>query len=296
MLVPCDLLAMELTRQLSKRVSILKKNNIFPKLVTVLLGNSAEQLSFVSIKRRIATKIGIDFEFKHIKNEIKFSSFLTDLSNSAQDPKTSGIIVQHPLPTDFNQQEMYALIPESKEIEGHKKNSTYQFPLSLAVLSALKYIFNKDKDPANSIVEYQKDKSFFASILQGKKIVIVGKGSTGGAPIARTFSDLGANFNVVDSKTLNPENLFKKADIIVTAVGESIIKPNQIGSGVILLNVGLRKENGKLYGDYDESKISDIASWYTKTPGGLGPLDVLYLYKNLLDLVELQNNIQVING
>ena len=291
MLVPCDLLATELANQLIKRVTILKKKNIFPKLVAVLLGSSAEQLSFVSIKRKIATKIGIDFEFKHIKNQVTFSSFLIDLSNSTKDSKTSGIIVQHPLPNDFNQQEMYAQIADSKEIEGHKKNSDYQFPLSLAVLSALKYIFNKNKDPANSIVEYQKDKSFFASILQGKKIVIVGKGSTGGKPIARTFSDLGARYDIVDSKTISPENLYRLADIIVTAVGNNIIKPNQIRQGVILLNVGLRKENGKLYGDYDESKILDIASWYTKTPGGLGPLDVLYLYKNLLDSVEQNNNI-----
>lgn len=61
-------------------------------------------------------------------------------------------------------------------------------------------------------------------------------------------------------------------------------------TGVILINVGLRKENGKLKGDYEESEIKDIASYYTATPGGLGPIDVSYLFKNLVEATKLQKN------
>ena len=58
--------------------------------------------------------------------------------------------------------------------------------------------------------------------------------------------------------------------------------------GVILINVGLRKEQGKLKGDYEEKEIKEIASYYTPTPGGIGPIDVIYLYKNLVDAAKLQ--------
>ena len=58
--------------------------------------------------------------------------------------------------------------------------------------------------------------------------------------------------------------------------------------GVILINAGLRKENGKLRGDYEEKEIKNIASYYTPTPGGVGPIDVTYLYRNLVDAAKLQ--------
>ena len=58
--------------------------------------------------------------------------------------------------------------------------------------------------------------------------------------------------------------------------------------GVVLINTGVRKENGKLKGDYEEKDIKDIASFYTPTPGGSGPIDVVYLYKNLIDAAKMQ--------
>jgi len=58
--------------------------------------------------------------------------------------------------------------------------------------------------------------------------------------------------------------------------------------GVILINVGLRKEHGRLKGDYEEAEVKNIASYYTPTPGGAGPIDVVYLYKNLIDSAKLQ--------
>jgi methylenetetrahydrofolate dehydrogenase (NADP+)/methenyltetrahydrofolate cyclohydrolase len=64
-----------------------------------------------------------------------------------------------------------------------------------------------------------------------------------------------------------------------------MIKP-----GAVLINVGVRKENGRLKGDYDEKEVDPIAAHYTPTPGGIGPLDVLYLFKNLVDAAKMQKH------
>ena len=74
----------------------------------------------------------------------------------------------------------------------------------------------------------------------------------------------------------------------MTAVGKKILTPDVLKPEVILINVGLRRENNKLKGDYDEKEIKEIASFYSSTPGGIGPVDVLYLYKNLIEAAKLQ--------
>jgi methylenetetrahydrofolate dehydrogenase (NADP+)/methenyltetrahydrofolate cyclohydrolase len=187
---------------------------------------------------------------------------------------------------------LYSVIPHQKEIEGHIPGSSFHFPLSLAVLAGIKYVILKELHKnyipgEESIVHFSNDREPLSEYLSGKNIVVVGRGITGGRPIGKILSDLNVPFTMINSKTATPETYYKNADIIITAVGKKILKPSMIKKGVVLLNVGLRKENGKLKGDYDEDEIKDIASYYTETPGGLGPLDVLYLYKNLYDASNL---------
>ena len=140
---------------------------------------------------------------------------------------------------------------------------------------------------SESVVNFAEDKTAFHQFLQGKNIVIAGRGITGGAPIAKALQDIGVSFTVVHTQTGNPNYIYKSADIIITATGSKIIGSSDIKKGVILLNVGLRKEDGKLRGDYDEREIAQIASFYTQTPGGLGPLDVLYLFKNVIEATRI---------
>jgi methylenetetrahydrofolate dehydrogenase (NADP+) / methenyltetrahydrofolate cyclohydrolase len=120
---------------------------------------------------------------------------------------------------------------------------------------------------------------------------LVGRGLTGGLPIGKALSFLNIPFLNTNSQTTDPHEYYKDADIIISAVGKKIIKKEMLKPNVILLNVGLRKElDESLKGDYEEKEISDIASFYSTTPGGIGPIDVLYLYKNLIDAAKLQLN------
>ena len=287
MIIPCVDIVSHLDKLLHQQVVRLKEQNISPKLVTILLGQAPEQLSFVMIKHRKAEMLGVDFEFINLSNVPLFKEFLSQLQHIVQRPETTGIIIQHPLPEHYDLKKMYSSIPSSKEIEGHLTNSYFQFPLSLSVLSGLKYIFSNEHTPENAVVSFQNDIPFFKHVLQDKNIVIVGKGPTGGKPIGKTFTEMDIPFIMVDSKTVDPNIIFRKADIIITATGREVISSENIKPGVILLNVGLRKENGMLKGDLDEKSVDGKAAWYNVTPRGFGPLDVSYLYKNLLQSASL---------
>ncbi len=289
MLIPCKDIAQIIETELQKQVVQTKHATSLPNitLVAYLLGESPEQLSFVTIKRRLAERLNINFDFTHYQNPPPLENFLKNLQEKMEQPQNTGVIIQLPLPADYAKEDVYETIPPHKEIEGHTPHSPFQFPLSLAVLTGIKYVFgyaqqNRKLD-AEILVHFKQDIPFFFNVLKDKNIVIVGRGPTGGRPIAKSLGEIGVKYTVVTSETANPEVICKHADIIITATGKKIIEPHVLKKGVILLNVGLRKENGKLKGDYDEDHIKDIASYYTQTPGGLGPLDVLYLYKNLID-------------
>ncbi len=284
MKVPCEEISNSLRTKLKKQVSILKKRGKI-KLVTVLVGESKEQESFVKIKQTVAKLIGIDFEFKYFKEEPSFTTFISYLKEVSSAKETSGIIVQQPLPTRLQTDTIYNFIPPDKEIEGHHPKSKSLPPLGLAVLTALKYIYLDNKVSDKLFVNMDHDKNNFKNVLKNKKIVLVGRGMTAGLPIGKTLSTFKINYINISSSTFDPAQYYKDADVIITAVGKKIITPELLKPGVILLNVGVHHLSGKLLGDYDEKDIKSIASYYTTTPKGLGPIDVLYLYKNLLDAV-----------
>lgn len=285
MQILCKNIASSIESSLKNEVRKLKKPI---KLVTILIGESSEQLSFVGAKKKVAHRLGIKFEFIHIKRTPNFEDFVHSIKNKTAERETTGIIIQQPLPPQLNTDSIYDFIPLVKEIEGHRKKTVFIPPIGLAVLTVFKHIYLNNAKVDNSIINFNKERLIFKRLIKNEKVVLVGRGITGGKPIGKTLSEVGINFINVNSSTPNPEDYYKDADIIITAVGKKIIKPEMLKSGVMLINAGLRRENGKLRGDYDEGEIKDVAKYYTTGVGGIGPIDVLYLYKNLIDAAKLQ--------
>jgi len=257
-------------------------------LTVFLIGESPDQMSFVKIKSRIAKELHINFKFIHLKKTPNFINFINQIKQEASSPSVTGIIIQQPLPAQLSTDSIYDYLPMEKEIEGHKKKSLFTPPLGLAVLTIVKYIFGAKKTGKELFVNIKKDQNLFRKIFKSKRVVVVGRGITGGKPIGQTLSEVKINYLNVNSTTINPENYYKNADLIITAVGRKVLDQSIIKPGVVLINVGLRRENGHLKGDYEEKEIKDIASFYTPTPGGSGPIDVIYLYRNLIDAAKLQ--------
>ncbi len=273
-------------------LAILKKDRKTIKrpigLTVFLVGNAPEQLSFVKIKSEMAKALKINFKLIHLIKTPNFIDFANLLKKEVMNPAVTGIIIQQPLPAQLSTDSIYDYIPLLKEIEGHKKKTEFIFPLGLAVMTVIKYIYDGKRKQDIVFVDMKRDRLLFKNVLKSKKVVVVGRGITGGKPIGNTLGNLNINYISINSTTVDPESYFKTADLIITATGKKVISPEMLKPGVVLINTGVRKENGKLKGDYEESEIKDIASFYTPTPGGSGPIDVVYLYKNLIDAAKLQ--------
>lgn len=288
MKIPCRDIARVIETQLRTEVRALKKKKKQVTLVTFLIGDSPEQLSFVHIKQKVAKKLGIRFIFNHISETPTFEHFVHMLKEISEDPTVHAILIQQPLPVQLQTDTIYHFIPTVKEIEGHEPKSTVIPPISQAIMTALKYSFNPDMKISKSMFDFEKDIPMMKHALKNKKIVVVGRGKTGGLPIGKTLSALHVPYINVNSQTSHPEEYFMEADVIITAAGRYVLKPEWIKQGVILLNIGLRKEHGKLQGDYRVSEIKDKALFYSDTPGGIGPLDVLYLFNNVIAAAKQQ--------
>lgn len=260
--------------ELKKRVENLKEKNIIPHLVVILIGNDPVSSSYVNQKKINAEKIGAKISIHQFSYSVTGKFVLGLLNDLNHLTSVHGIIVQRPLPKAIDKNKISLGIDPKKDVDGFHPASYFQPPLALAVLRILRSLLAQ----GDSFIKRLKD----------KKIVIIGKGETGGKPIIDTFRKMGIDPKITDSKTPNPQSLTKKADIIISCVGKpNVIKPEMIKKGVILVGVGLYKgEDGKMHGDYDEEEIKNKASFYTPTPGGVGPVNVAMLLKNLVKAAE----------
>lgn len=285
--IPTKKIAAKIEKVLKKEVRKIGKKRPL-KLTTFLVGQATDQLSYVRIKAKIAKKLGIGFELIHLKSTPSFEKFMHEIKTKSQDPQTTGIIIQQPLPAQLSTESLYEYIPTVKEIEGHKRKTTYLPPIGLAILTVLKSVYSKPRSDNELIVNIQKEKGFFKKLFRNKRVVLVGRGVTGGRPIGKTLTEARINFINVNSQTPDPHSYYKEADVIITAVGKKILFPDMLKPGVALINIGLRRDKDRLKGDYDEKEVKNIAGFYTSTPGGAGPIDVLFLFKNLIDAANQQ--------
>ncbi|MBI4089742.1 MAG: hypothetical protein HY424_03505 [Candidatus Levybacteria bacterium] len=159
-------------------------------------------------------------------------------------------------------------------------------PISAAILEILKEVYFA-KRKAGGTGGKPVTGPALRNWLKLKNIVVIGKGETGGKPIIEMFKKMNIKPTIIDSKTKNPKALTKKADIIISAVGKpNVIDSQNIKRGVILIGIGLfRGADGKLHGDFNEEAVKNIVSFYTSTPGGVGPVNVAMLLKNLIDAI-----------
>ncbi len=259
------LIAQKIFEDLTIRVKKLQKKNIAPHLAIILVGEDPASQAYVKRKELKAEEIGAKTTTYNLKSEIQNSELEKLINKLNKDDLIHGIIVQQPLPLHIDIEKITQAIDPEKDVDGFHKNSKFQPPIAKAVLEILKPYLTKSK-----------------------KVVVIGKGETGGKPITESMKRIGIDPIIIDSKTNNPKALTKTADIIISAVGKSnVIKANMIKKGALLISIGMHKgSDDKLHGDYEENQIKEIASFYTPTPGGVGPANVAMLLKNVVKSAE----------
>ncbi|MDO8686623.1 MAG: bifunctional 5,10-methylenetetrahydrofolate dehydrogenase/5,10-methenyltetrahydrofolate cyclohydrolase [Candidatus Berkelbacteria bacterium] len=303
-------IAQKILDDLKKQTEELKKKNITPHLAIILVGDDPASVAYVNQKKIKAEKIGAKTTIYNLESRIQNSELIELIEKLNSDKNIHGIIVQQPLPQQIDTKKITQAVNPKKDVDGFNSASRFEMPITMAVLKILEEIY-KTKSEARSTKSETSSKnqnlndknvsnlensnfeivssfdirySNFISWLKTNNIAIIGKGETGGKPIANTLQKTGIKPIVIDTKTLNPELSTKAADIIISAVGKAnVLRPEMIKKGVVLISIGIsRGESAKLTGDYDQSEVENIASFYTPTPGGVGPVNVAMLLKNLI--------------
>lgn len=307
-------IAEKIYERLRNRVEELKKKNILPHLVVILVGVDPASVAYVNQKQKHGEAIGAKVTVQRYDENVTNETLVSKIKELDDDPSVHAILVQRPLPEHIDVSKLELLTDSQKDIDGFHPDSPYTLPLPLAVIKILQVCHSEQSEesqPKKDVILATQSEAWrhpeslkgnerdagqasmtFLSWLSSKNIVVIGKGPTGGGPVIAYLNKLGINPQIIDSKTPNPQDLTKQADIIISSVGrENIVRPEMLKKGVILESVGIfRGEDGKLHGDYDEEAIKDIASFYTPTPGGVGPVNVAMLMENLLDTTGKQSN------
>ncbi|MCL5970507.1 MAG: bifunctional 5,10-methylenetetrahydrofolate dehydrogenase/5,10-methenyltetrahydrofolate cyclohydrolase [Patescibacteria group bacterium] len=280
MVIPGKQIADSIYNQLAPLILKLKQRNLNPTLAIILVGSDPASVSYVTQKKKKGEKIGITVFVDKKPEGISEEQLLTTIKNYNTDPNIHGIIVQLPLPKNFTEDKIVQQVLPEKDVDGFTPISLFINPIVKAIYYLFAYMIDQKTGNNFDLAKIEK-------WLINKQIIVIGKGKTAGKPIYEALSKLSKNITQIDSKTLNPDKIINEGDIVISCVGrKNIVNRKNIKKGVILINVGLHKENHHLMGDYDEEEIKDIASFYTPTPGGVGPINVACLLENVIIACE----------
>lgn len=229
------------------------------KLGIVVGTNDPVIESFVRIKTRAALRLGVEIVREELPEGAATAAAVAALSRLA--PLVDGIIVQLPLPAQIDTDALLAAIPPGKDVDGISAGPVVRPPVAEAVAE----IIRRER----------------LEVL-GKQAVVVGSGRLVGAPCAVLLKELGALVTIINKgESLDP---LKDAGIVVLGAGEpAFIKPEMLRDGVILIDAGTSEAGGKVMGDADPA-CAEKAALFTPVPGGVGPIAVAMIFKNLFAL------------
>ena len=267
--------AENILQDLKKRVDILKKKNITPKLVVVLVGDMKASASYVAQKEKFAVKAGIDSEVLRFNSEISESEILNQIDEINKDDEIHGVIVQLPLPDHISVTKVLNRIDPKKDVDGFTPTNVGKLFLGEETLVSC-----TPKGIMSMLESTGTD-------LNGKNVTVIGRSNIVGKPVSILCQQQNATVTMCHSRTKDLNAKLADADVVIVAVGVAkFINGDQIPSGAIVIDVGIHNIDGKLCGDVDFESASEKASAITPVPGGVGPMTVCALIENTIIAAE----------
>ena len=260
----------------SNLLSNLSKSNKQPGLGTILVGDDPGSLAYVEGKHRDCAQIGIKSIKVNLPATANTGEIIKAVKDLNQNTECTGFIVQLPLPSGVNSEEVLLAMDPDKDADGlHPVN------LGKLVLGAKSLVPCTPKAILALLNEYKIK-------LSGSKVLIIGRGATVGRPLSILLSQkpINATVTLTHSATTNLLELIKEADIVVAALGSAhFIKPEMVKPGAVLIDVGITRGVTGLLGDIDPAVIK-VASYFAPMPGGVGPMTRAMLLSNVIELAN----------
>lgn len=247
-------------------------------LAIILVGKDPASEIYVNSKTKACEKAGIKTKDYFLDNKIPEKELIDLIRTLNEDPLITGILVQMPLPSHISEDNVVNSIDPAKDVDG------------LNIINQGKLLNN-----ANCIVPATPKgilsllKRYFVEI-SGKHAVIIGRSKLVGKPMALLLLNNNATITVCHSRTENLKEIVKRADIVIVAIGKpKFLTADMVKKDAAVIDVGINRVQGKIVGDVDFEEVSEVASYITPVPRGVGPMTIASLLENVVKCYHMQN-------
>lgn len=245
-----------------------------PTLVVILVGENPASKIYVNNKKKTAEELGIISRVINYPADISESELLAKIDELNKDNDVTAILVQLPLPEHISKENVINAIAPEKDVDGF---TPYNFGKLFSGEVPTVYPCTP-KGILLLLEEYNIQ-------LEGKHVVVIGRSNIVGRPLSQMLLNKNATVTVCHSRS--NLDIIKTADVVISAVGKNIIEGEMLKSDCVVVDVGIFKdENGKTRGDVDFESASQVASYISPVPGGVGPMTIASLMLNTVELFE----------
>ncbi|MDI3280537.1 MAG: bifunctional methylenetetrahydrofolate dehydrogenase/methenyltetrahydrofolate cyclohydrolase FolD [Bacillota bacterium] len=252
-----------------------RRKGLAPGLAVVLVGDDPASQIYVNRKEKACAEVGIYSETLRFPAEVEERELLSHIAELNARPEIHGILVQLPLPPHLEQARVLRAIHPAKDVDCFH-------PVNFGRL-ALGDPYLVPCTPAG-ILELIRQTGV---PLAGREAVVVGRSNIVGKPTALLLLGEHATVTVCHSRTADLPAVCRRADVLVVAVGRrEMVKGHWIKPGAVVIDVGINRYEGKLYGDVDFRQAVEVAGYLTPVPGGVGPMTIAMLLRNTLRAAE----------
>lgn len=269
-------IAAVVSKEISEQSRQLAEKGIRPCLAVIAVGEDSASRVYLKNKRRACEAHSILMQEFILPEEASMEDLQALINQLNSCDEVHGIMLELPLPRHLNPLKAVSCISPRKDVDGTCSANAGKLLLGESALMPC--------TPAGVIELLKRSEIEIA----GKNCVVLGRSNIVGKPIALLLLREDATVTICHTRTRGLAQITKNADIIVSAIGKAkFIKANMVKPGAVLIDIGMnRDENGKLCGDADFEELFDVCSYITPVPGGVGPMTVAMLMRNVLYSAE----------
>lgn len=270
-------LSRTLREELKVRVDALKEKGIVPRLDVLVAAQDPASQAYVRMKRKWAEAAGMLGESYEIDDSWSQARLLDQIAELNADPAVHGILLQHPLPKNLDEDEALLALGAEKDVDGITPQSLGRLVADLPGFRCA------------TPLGITKLLNHYDLPCEGRRAVVIGRSVILGKPMALMLLQRNATVTIAHSRTVDLPDLCRTADILVAAVGRAeMVKADWIKPGAVVIDAGYNKVEGRKgdVGDVDFEAASNVAGWITPVPGGVGPMTVASLLSNAVTAAE----------
>ncbi|MEI6101534.1 MAG: tetrahydrofolate dehydrogenase/cyclohydrolase catalytic domain-containing protein [Eubacteriales bacterium] len=265
--------AAEVEANLAKRVqAIIAQTHKSPVLSTILVGDNPSSVTYVRMKGNACRRVGMESLKIELPCDITTAGLIAKIEELNQNADVCGILLQHPVPPQIDEQACFNTIALEKDVDGVNTAGFGRMSMGLPAFASATPL---------AIMELL---SHYKIPLEGREAVIVGRSPILGKPVAMLLLNRNATITVCHSRTQNLPEIIRRAEIVVAAIGKPrFIQADWIRDGAVLVDAGYNAGN---VGDIDLENAIAKSSAYTPVPGGVGPVTIAMLMQQTVQSAE----------